>query len=158
MCRRREGSGDPPVLVPTSPVAWPGEWVAARGMAVAVPWVDHLWFPGWRTWLRRTWPGVRCHVSVVWTISLPHLVLGFLEWSCSGLSSPTWAEDGVHACLYPLFHLPPWVGRKGSGPGPCRKLQEQGVLSPGGVLAPPWAGVTCELPVGEALPTRGQQR
>lgn len=59
-----------------------------------------------------------------------------------GRSPPRWQR--------PICGLDGW---EGSALGPRRRLREQGVLGQVGVLAPPWAWVTCE-----AVPARGQQR
>lgn len=46
-------------------------------------------------------------------------------------------------CLLAVPRLEPRRGRRARAPGACRRLREQGVLGQVGVLAPPWAWVTC---------------
>ena len=106
----------------------------------------HTHYLAGRSWFRKTLALERhCHLLAVWTASLA------LSCSVSPPTNPEWhqlpAWTGHGASgLLPLgsalsIALDRWTS---SGPGLCRRLHGQGVLGQVGVLAPPWAWVTCK--------------
>ncbi|XP_043346285.1 uncharacterized protein LOC122455316 [Cervus canadensis] len=122
------------------PASWV-EWVAL-GMRCACD----VHFPGGRGWLRGTLAWSTTVTSWLWGPS--HLIALIPFSPCvtwNGTGSPLGWIVGANAAL-PVGSAPSRARerQKGSGPGACRSLREQGVLGQVGVLAPPWARVTCE--------------